>query len=104
MRIIDENMLVIFSSKQCLALFTIVWRPAKRLTLGPHVNGPTVFKTMATEEENVELGHHQGLHGYGFGLAYVMDLKCTKTILGKELKELRFQGEILKDAILEEEY
>ena len=41
----------VFSSKQCLTLFTITWRPAKTLTLGPHVHGPTVFMTMATEEE-----------------------------------------------------
>ena len=60
--------------------------------------------TMATEEENVELGHHQGLHGYGFGLAYGTDLECTKTTLGKEIKKLQFHGEILKDAILEKEY
>ena len=68
------------------------------------MNGPTVFMTMATEEENVELGHHQGLHGYGFGLAYGTDLECTKTTLGKEIKKLQFHGEILKDAILEKEY
>ena len=68
------------------------------------MNGPAVFMTMATERENVELGHHQGLHGYGFGLAYVTDLECTKITLGKEIKKLQFHGEILKDAILEKEY
>ena len=68
------------------------------------MQGPTVFMTMATEEENVELGHHQGLHGYGFGLACGTDLECTKTTLGKEIRKLQFHGEILKDAILEKEY
>ena len=41
------------------------------------MNGLTVFMTMATEEEDVELGHHQGLQGYGFGLAYGTNLEFT---------------------------
>ena len=60
--------------------------------------------TMATEEENVELGHHQRLHRYRLGLAYGTDLECTKTTLAKEIKKLQFHGEILKDPILEKEY
>ena len=67
------------------------------------MNGSIVFMTMATEEENIETGHHQRLRGYGFGLSYGVDLECTKTTLGKEIKKLQFHGEILKDAILEKE-
>ena len=60
--------------------------------------------TIASEKENIELGHHQGLHGYGFGLSHGTDFECKKTTLGKEINKLQFHREILKEAILEKEY